>query len=47
MSERELLIALVDFLKTYFSGRIAPYDWSFEQQEKFAKIMNILEDSNW
>jgi hypothetical protein len=34
--------ALIEFLEAEFGDRIAPYDWSFNSQEAFEKLMKVL-----
>lgn len=37
-----LLCALEDFLYAYGTNRIAPYDWSFKEQEAWEKLLAAL-----
>ena len=38
----EIKQAIIEFLKAEFGNNIAPYDWSFDSQEAFEKLMKIL-----
>ncbi len=37
--------ALLKFFKIYASGKCAPYDWSFAEQEAVENIIKLLEEA--